>query len=83
MLEKDILVTLENGLHARPAAELVKKVRHYSCHINLEVNRRKYDVKSILGLMSASIKEGDQVKISTDGEDEEEAMKWISEFLGN
>lgn len=83
MLEREIIVTLEGGLHARPVAELVKAMREYSCEVDIQIVEKTYNAKSILGLMSAAIRQGDRITIITNGEDEEAAMKWVSQFLGN
>ena len=53
---QEITLKNEEGLHARPATEIVKKVSKYNCDIKLEVNGKEFNAKSVLNIMSAGIK---------------------------
>ncbi|BBU40665.1 MAG: HPr family phosphocarrier protein [Bacillaceae bacterium] len=81
MIEKEITVTIENGLHARPAADFVKKVNQYKSKVELMIGDRRINAKSILQLMSVAIMEGQTIKVMTDGEDEKDALAFIDSFL--
>jgi phosphotransferase system HPr (HPr) family protein len=81
MREKEIRVTIENGLHARPAADFVKKVNQYKSKIELVSGEKRMNAKSILNLMSAAIREGQTIKVIVEGEDESEALAFIESFL--
>lgn len=81
MIEKDITITLKNGLHARPASELVKKLNDFSSSVDFYKGNKKFNAKSILGLMSAALREGQTIKIIVDGKDEEETLRWLTSFL--
>lgn len=81
MIEKEITVTIENGLHARPAADFVKKVNQYKSKVELMIGDRRINAKSILQLMSVAILEGQTIKVMTDGEDEKDALAFIDSFL--
>jgi catabolite repression HPr-like protein len=81
MIEKDMTITHKNGLHARPASELVKKLNEFSSSVDFYNGEKKYNAKSILGLMSASFREGQTIKIIVDGVDEEETLRWLTSFL--
>ncbi|ASS89283.1 MULTISPECIES: HPr family phosphocarrier protein [Aeribacillus] len=81
MIEKEITVTIENGLHARPAADFVKKVNQYKSKVELMIGDRRINAKSILQLMSVAIMEGQTIKVMTDGEDEKDALAFIDFFL--
>jgi phosphotransferase system HPr (HPr) family protein len=81
MIEKEITVTIENGLHARPAADFVKKVNQYKSKVELVIGEKRINAKSILNLMSVAINEGQTIKVITDGEDEKEALTFIDSFL--
>jgi phosphotransferase system HPr (HPr) family protein len=77
MVERHITVTIINGLHARPAAEFVKKLRQFKSEIMIN----NVSAKSILHIMCASIKEGQTIHVVANGEDEQEAMQWMESFL--
>ncbi len=81
MIEKEISVMIENGLHARPAADFVKKVNQYKSKIELVNGEKRINAKSILNLMSAAIKEGQTIKVIADGEDETEVLAFVESFL--
>jgi phosphotransferase system HPr (HPr) family protein len=81
MIEKEITVTIENGLHARPAADFVKKINQYKSKVELVIGEKRINAKSILNLMSVAINEGQTIKVITDGEDEKEALTFINSFL--
>ncbi|MFT4416853.1 HPr family phosphocarrier protein [Fredinandcohnia humi] len=81
MIEKEITITLKDGLHARPAAEFVKNLSNYTSEVEIQSSNRSYNAKSILGLMSAGIKEGQTVMVKVNGPDEEEAFNWLESFL--
>ncbi|MBA2876066.1 HPr family phosphocarrier protein [Thermaerobacillus caldiproteolyticus] len=81
MIEKEISVIIENGLHARPAADFVKKVNQYKSKVELVKGEKRINAKSILNLMSIAVKEGQTIKVIIDGEDEKEALAFVESFL--
>ena len=83
MITKEITLKNEEGLHARPATEIVKNASKYNCDIKLEVNGKQYNAKSVLNIMSAGIKNNSQIKIICDGVNEENALMEIVELFEN
>lgn len=81
MIEKEIILSIKNGLHARPSADLVKKLATVSSDVQFYVESKQHNPKSIISLMSASIKEGQTIKVVVSGDDEEETMSWLTSFL--
>ena len=81
MIERPITVRHEKGLEARPIAFLVQEASQYSCQIHLLVGTKKINAKSIMGMMSLSLMDGDLVAVVADGKDEEEAADGIEKFL--
>lgn len=81
MLEKKIVVDLESGLHARPAAEFVKIASSFESDITVAKNGKSANAKSIMGVMSLGVSKGDQVDLVVDGSDENEAITTIENFL--
>ena len=69
-------VTLENqvGLHARPATFFIQKANEFRSSVWIEVDERKVNAKSLLGVLSLGITKGGAVDIIVDGEDENEAL---------
>ncbi len=81
MVEKLVKVDLDTGLQARPAAQFVQEANRYSSHIFLEKDGKKVNAKSIMGLMSLAIANGEEVRIIADGPDEETAMNHLVSFV--
>ena len=80
-MEKKILVKSTVGLHASLAAKVVQAASKYSVDINLVYHDKVVDVKSILGLMSLAIPQGENVTIVATGEQAEKAIDDIAELL--
>ncbi|UQD51478.1 HPr family phosphocarrier protein [Bacillus methanolicus] len=77
MIERQISIAIENGLHARPAAELVKKLNQFKSTVFFYDGEKKINPKSVLSMMTASIKQGQTIRVTVDGIDEEETMNWL------
>lgn len=80
---KTFLYTIkdEQGIHARPAGELVKKAKGFSSEIKIGKNGKMADAKKIFGIMGLAAKQGDTVEFSFSGEDEEQAYTEIAAFM--
>ena len=82
-MEKDVTIKLAVGLEARPIALLVQTASQYDSSIYLETDGKKVNAKSIMGMMSLSLKTGDVVTVRAEGQDEEEAVKGLENYLLN
>ncbi|RKX35654.1 MAG: HPr family phosphocarrier protein [Verrucomicrobia bacterium] len=87
MAEKTIVkkfkVLNEYGIHARPAALLVKAAGKYECEIFIEKDGNKVSCKSIMGLMTIEGYPGSIMQVSTSGVDAQDAMDEIEELFAN
>ncbi len=81
MKEETIIIKNELGLHARPAAMLVKLSTSFDSEVELEVNGIKVNAKSIMGVLMLGANQGTEVIIRTTGEDEEQALKEIKQLF--
>lgn len=81
MREKEIEIGLETGLEARPVALLVQVASQFDSDIYIESGSKRVNAKSIMGMMSLGLDNGEKVKVTTDGEDENTAMDGIEKFL--
>lgn len=82
-MKQIIKLELKNGLEARPAALFVQIASKYESHISVSVNEKQVNAKSIMGMMSLGTIKGEQIEILADGEDEEEAVTALINFLTN
>ena len=74
MFSKDIQVTVPVGLHARPAMYFSQKASQFHANVWLEHDGRRLNGKSILGILSLGILQGDTITIIAEGKDEETAV---------
>jgi len=81
MIEKELKVVNKNGLHTRPAANLVKLSSKFKSDIQLARDGFIINAKSIIGVMTLAAEYGCKLKIMIDGEDEQEAMKGIEDLF--
>ena len=74
MINKEVVVRCESGLHNRQATYFVQKANEFESSIWLESGSRKMNAKSLLGIMSLGIVTGSTVTLSAIGPDEEAAV---------
>ncbi|MCG3198881.1 MAG: HPr family phosphocarrier protein [Candidatus Omnitrophica bacterium] len=77
-----IVVGNEEGLHARPAAQLVQALRNLNCKVRLSNNpAEEVDGKSILGVMMLGAERGARLNVRASGPDAQRAVDEISRIL--
>ena len=81
MIQKSMQIQLANGLEARPVAVLVQKASMFDSKIYIEAEGKKVNAKSIMGIMAFNPSDGMNVDIVTKGDDEQEALVAIENFL--
>ncbi len=81
MIKKSITVKIPNGLEARPVAVLVQVASQYESAVYVESDEKRVNAKSIMGMMTLGLNEGESVTISAEGADEKEAMQGIEQYL--
>ena len=74
MCVKEVLVQNHVGLHARPATFFIQRANEYKSTIWVEVNDRRVNAKSLLGVLSLGIMGGTNIRVIASGVDEEEAV---------
>ncbi len=83
MYSKEILVSNQVGLHARPATFFIQKANEYKSSIWVEKDDRKVNAKSLLGVLSLGITKGVNIRITAEGNDEETAVNALIELINN
>lgn len=81
MVTKKITINIPTGLEARPVALLVQVASRYESSIFVECEDKKVNAKSIMGMMSLGIAAGEEVTVTANGVDEEEAIENIEKYL--
>ena len=80
-LTRDVSVLNRYGIHARPAALLVKTATRFTCEIWLEKNGVKVNAKSIMGLLTLEGNHGAKMKIHATGADAAAALDALAELF--
>lgn len=81
MTSKSIQIKLENGLEARPVALLVQEASKYDSTIYIQSGEKRVNAKSIMGMMSLGLDNGDLLTVTAEGMDEQTAVDNIERFL--
>jgi phosphocarrier protein HPr len=81
MAERQTTVGPEEGLHARPAAQFVKTAKGFSSDIVVIKGEKEANAKSSLKIMTLGAKKGDSITIRAEGDDAEEAVDALAEFI--
>ncbi|MFQ5604963.1 MAG: HPr family phosphocarrier protein [bacterium] len=75
MIQKKIKIKNKLGLHARPAAQLVKVAAKFKSHVFIGKDDHEVNGKSIMGVMMLAAELGSILTLTVDGEDENQAIE--------
>ena len=82
MIRQKVTITNPTGLHLRPAGMFCNIASRYKCKVEFMYNDdTAANAKSVLSVLGACVKSGDEIELICDGEDEEEAMKAMVEAV--
>jgi catabolite repression HPr-like protein len=81
MISKKVNVNLPADQEARPVAVTVQIASKYESKIYIVANSKRINAKSIMGMMTLGLAPGEQVTVTADGADEEEAIQSIEQYL--
>ena len=83
MLYKELTINNPEGLKSRPAALFVQVASRFESQILIERGNKKVNAKSIMGVLSLGIKQGDSIFVLANGRDEKDAVAAIEELVSN
>lgn len=82
MVSQLVKITNPTGLHLRPAGNLCREAMKFQCSVTFEYGGNNIaNAKSVLNVLGACIKTGDEITLVCDGEDEEEALAALVAFV--
>ncbi|MBQ9079818.1 MAG: HPr family phosphocarrier protein [Clostridia bacterium] len=81
MVSRDVKITNNIGLHARPATFFVQKANCYRSVIKVEKDDRIVSAKSLLGILSLGIAKGMTITLRADGPDEADAVEGLATLI--
>ena len=81
MIEEIVQITNKHGLHARPAAHLVKVAGQFQADIKILKDGLEVNGKSIMGVMMLAAEPGSEITFRIDGNDEIEAFEALLDLI--
>ena len=81
MIQREVKITNNSGLHARPATFFIQKANTYRSGVWVVKDDRKVSAKSLLGVLSIGIAKGMTIILVADGEDEQAAIDGLVELI--
>lgn len=83
IVEREVKIVNKLGIHARPAAEIVKTSAKFKSAITIIRDELEVNAKSIMGVMMLAAEKGATVKLRADGPDAEEAVEALAQLIAN
>lgn len=81
MVSQNVVVKNPTGLHLRPAGILCKEAIQFKSLITFSFRDTTANAKSVLSVLGACVKSGDEITLCCEGEDEQEALKRLVEVI--
>lgn len=82
MVSEKIIIDCPQGIHLRPAGSLCETAMQFASHVTLELpNGRSANAKSVLSVLAAGVRCGDEILLKCDGSDEQEALEKVKKVL--
>ena len=83
MVVKEVKVLNKLGFHARVASRITRSVNEFQSSVAVRKDGRRYDLKSVTGVMLANAKQGDILTIESEGPDEETAAEMLTALFAD
>ena len=83
MPERTVQIVNQNGLHARPAAEIVKLAAKFKSEITIVKDDLDVNGKSIMGVMMLAAEYGSAITFRAEGPDADQALEALATLVGN
>ena len=83
MIERQATIVNQEGLHARPAARIVRLASSFGSEIELSKDGMDVNAKSIMGVMMLAAECGSEITIRADGPDAEQAVQALAELVAS
>ena len=83
MIRRPVTIHLSGGMETRPVAQLVQVASQYESEIYVEIESKRFNAKSIMGMMTLGLDTGEVITLSVNGADEEAAVTDLTRFLSS
>lgn len=81
MVSQKVVIKNPTGLHLRPAGTLCKEAMEFDSHITFTFNDITANAKSVLSVLGACVKSGDEIELFCEGSDEKEALEKLVKLI--
>ncbi|MCI9217499.1 HPr family phosphocarrier protein [Lachnospiraceae bacterium 42-17] len=81
MVRQKVVISNPTGLHLRPAGLFCNMANKFDCKVMFEYDNTSANAKSVLSVLGACIKSGDEITLVCDGNGEEDALKAMVEAV--
>ncbi len=84
MISKEVILAASEGLHARPAGELVKMVKGLApAKVTLTCGAKTVNAASMLSVLSLGLKSGSSIVVGAEGDNAQEALTQVVQFIAS
>ena len=83
MVSQLVKIVNPTGLHMRPAGNLCREAVKFKSKITFDYRGNSANAKSVLSVLGACIKAGDEITLMCDGPDEVEALEYLVAYIAN
>ena len=83
MVSQKVVIKNPTGLQLRPAGNLCKEAMQFRSLITFQFRDSTANAKSVLSVLGACVKSGDEIEFFCEGEDEQEALKALVRAVEN
>jgi phosphotransferase system HPr (HPr) family protein len=80
-IARTVRISNPHGLHARPAAQIVERVREYAARVSIQAGAKRADARSITGLLGLGASTGDEITLHADGDQALEALAAVEAIV--
>ncbi|MCR4674209.1 MAG: HPr family phosphocarrier protein [Lachnospiraceae bacterium] len=80
-MKRDVVIQMNNTMEATPIAHLVQLANQFESRVYFEMDTKRVNAKSIMGMMSLVLSTGTTVTIDAEGSDEDKAINAMENFL--
>ena len=83
MITKRMEIKIPTGLDPSTIALFIQTASQYDSRVYVEVENKKVNAKSIMGMMTPGLAAGEEITVSAAGDDEQQAIEHIERYLNN
>lgn len=81
--EREVRIENRNGLHARPAAEIVKAASRFASEVTIRRDDMEVNGKSIMGVMMLAAEYGTTLRLRASGDDADQAVEALAKLVAS